>query len=161
MMYPRDLDSIVLKAMQIDPEDRYRSVAALEADVRRWLDGRPVEAGNAGLPRRAAVERPCERPGVPDARSSDGSSATDRSDHRFRPPALARRPPSSARPATTVRAPCVSSSAKVPLSPPGTTAIDHITDLLCYAGGIVVHANHLTPGDVDLLAVNQHNVAFW
>jgi Tol biopolymer transport system component len=49
----RDLDCIVLKAMQLDPEDRYRSAAALEADVRRWLDGRPVEAGNAGLPRRA------------------------------------------------------------------------------------------------------------
>jgi eukaryotic-like serine/threonine-protein kinase len=49
----RDLDCIVLKAMQVDPAKRYASAAAFEADVRRWLDGRPVEAGNSGVLRRA------------------------------------------------------------------------------------------------------------
>ena len=49
----RDLDNVVLKAMELDPAARYGSAAALEADVRRWLDGRPVEAGSAGPVRRA------------------------------------------------------------------------------------------------------------
>lgn len=39
-----DLDSIVLKAMQPDPDRRYPSVAALADDLRAWLAGRPVSA---------------------------------------------------------------------------------------------------------------------
>src|SRR5690606_9741928 len=39
-----DLDSIVLRAMQPDPERRYPTVAALADDLRAWLDGRPVSA---------------------------------------------------------------------------------------------------------------------
>ena len=39
-----DLDSIVLKAMHPRPERRYASVGAMAADLRAWLDGRPVEA---------------------------------------------------------------------------------------------------------------------
>ena len=39
-----DLDAIVLKALSKQPEARYASVDALSADLRRFLDGRPVEA---------------------------------------------------------------------------------------------------------------------
>ena len=39
-----DLDAIVLKALRPRPEDRYASVGALAADVRRHLDGLPVTA---------------------------------------------------------------------------------------------------------------------
>lgn len=33
-----------MKALHKEPEDRYRSAAALGTDVARYLDGRPVEA---------------------------------------------------------------------------------------------------------------------
>lgn len=39
----RDLDRIVLAAADPDPARRYGSVAELAADLRRWLDGRPVQ----------------------------------------------------------------------------------------------------------------------
>jgi serine/threonine-protein kinase len=39
-----DLDAICLKAMRKEPEARYRSVEAFMEDLRRYLDGRPVEA---------------------------------------------------------------------------------------------------------------------
>jgi serine/threonine-protein kinase len=39
-----DLDHIVLKAMRKDPRARYASASALAADLRRHLDGLPVEA---------------------------------------------------------------------------------------------------------------------
>ncbi len=39
-----DLDNIALKALQKKPEDRYLSVETLAADLRRYLNGRPVEA---------------------------------------------------------------------------------------------------------------------
>ena len=39
-----DLDRIVMKALQPDPEQRYRGAAELAADLRRHLDGLPVEA---------------------------------------------------------------------------------------------------------------------
>ena len=39
-----DLDAIVLKALRKEPERRYASVEAFVEDVRRYLDGRPVEA---------------------------------------------------------------------------------------------------------------------
>jgi hypothetical protein len=39
-----DLDAIVVKATQIDPDLRYESVDALAHDLRRWLDGLPVGA---------------------------------------------------------------------------------------------------------------------
>ena len=45
----RDLDHIVLMALELEPGKRYRSAAALEADIRRHLDGLPVQAGKAGL----------------------------------------------------------------------------------------------------------------
>lgn len=39
-----DLDGIVLKAMAKDPARRYASAEGFAEDLRRWLDGRPVEA---------------------------------------------------------------------------------------------------------------------
>lgn len=50
---PRDLDSIVLKALEKEPERRYRSVEALAGDVRRFLASEPVEARGGGWPYRA------------------------------------------------------------------------------------------------------------
>ena len=47
---PRDLDAIVLKALAKQPSDRYGSVAELDADIERFLNGRPVIA----VPPRAA-----------------------------------------------------------------------------------------------------------
>ena len=39
-----DLDNIVLKALSKQPEQRYASVEALAQDLRRYLDGQPVQA---------------------------------------------------------------------------------------------------------------------
>ena len=50
----RDLDSIVLMAIQTEPEKRYASAAAFEADIRRYLDNRPVHAGKATVRNRIA-----------------------------------------------------------------------------------------------------------
>ena len=50
----RDLDDIVLMAMQPEPDKRYPSAAAFEADIRRYLDSRPVQARKGSLHYRAA-----------------------------------------------------------------------------------------------------------
>lgn len=39
-----DIDAIIARAMRKEPAQRYPSVAALEADLERWLGGYPVEA---------------------------------------------------------------------------------------------------------------------
>lgn len=39
-----DLDTIILKAMRHEPDERYRSVEAMADDLRRHLAGRPIEA---------------------------------------------------------------------------------------------------------------------
>lgn len=39
-----DLDAIIAKAMNKEPEHRYAGAGALAADIRRWLDHLPVEA---------------------------------------------------------------------------------------------------------------------
>ncbi len=41
-----DLDKIVLKALRKEPEKRYASVAELADDVRRYLEGYPLQAGS-------------------------------------------------------------------------------------------------------------------
>lgn len=43
-----DLDNIILKALRKEPEQRYASVEALSEDVRRYLEGYPVEAAPEG-----------------------------------------------------------------------------------------------------------------
>ena len=49
-----DLEAIVLKALRKEPERRYVSTEALAADLRRHLDGRPVEARRGSRGYRAA-----------------------------------------------------------------------------------------------------------
>jgi eukaryotic-like serine/threonine-protein kinase len=39
-----DLESVLLKALRKDPQERYVSVFAFADDLRAWLDGRPVSA---------------------------------------------------------------------------------------------------------------------
>ncbi|MFO0816672.1 MAG: protein kinase [Pirellulales bacterium] len=41
---PRDLDTICLKALRRDPAERYATAAEFADDLRRWLDGRPIQA---------------------------------------------------------------------------------------------------------------------
>ncbi|MCD9029478.1 tetratricopeptide repeat protein [Luteimonas sp. BDR2-5] len=48
-----DLDNIVLRTLSKRPEHRYPSVEALGLDLRRWLEGRPVQARAQGLAYRA------------------------------------------------------------------------------------------------------------
>lgn len=42
--FPRDLEAIVMKALEKDPDRRYANVRELADDLRRFLDDRPVEA---------------------------------------------------------------------------------------------------------------------
>lgn len=56
---PADVDAIVLKAMRRQADQRYATVAALAADVRRFLARRPVEArrGHVGYRARRFLTR--------------------------------------------------------------------------------------------------------
>lgn len=49
---PRDIDAIVLKALRRAPGQRYPSVAAFAADLRRFLESRPVQARRGHWPYR-------------------------------------------------------------------------------------------------------------
>jgi eukaryotic-like serine/threonine-protein kinase len=51
---PRDLETIVLKAMEKDPSRRYQSAHELADDLKRFLDHRPVRAKPPGVLDRAA-----------------------------------------------------------------------------------------------------------
>jgi serine/threonine protein kinase/Flp pilus assembly protein TadD len=46
---PRDLVTIVHKAVAIDPADRYQTAGALAEDLRRFLEDRPILARRVGL----------------------------------------------------------------------------------------------------------------
>jgi eukaryotic-like serine/threonine-protein kinase len=46
---PRELDAVTLKALRRDPQERYPSVDAFAADIRRYLRGYPVSAGDASV----------------------------------------------------------------------------------------------------------------
>src|SRR6185369_15491265 len=49
---PRDLETIVLKAMAHDPTSRYAKASEMAADFRRFLDDKPIAARPVGLPER-------------------------------------------------------------------------------------------------------------
>jgi serine/threonine protein kinase/tetratricopeptide (TPR) repeat protein len=51
---PRELDEIVIKAMAKDPDDRYPSVPAFAADVRAFLEQRPVSVYRDSTPAQIA-----------------------------------------------------------------------------------------------------------
>jgi serine/threonine protein kinase len=50
---PRDLEGVLHKATAKDPDDRYQTAADFAADLKRWLDGKPV----AALPYRYRLDR--------------------------------------------------------------------------------------------------------
>jgi WD40 repeat protein/tRNA A-37 threonylcarbamoyl transferase component Bud32 len=56
---PRDLETVVLKAIERDPARRYRSAGELAEDLRRFLEDRPIRARRASLGERAG--RWCRR----------------------------------------------------------------------------------------------------
>jgi WD40 repeat protein/serine/threonine protein kinase len=49
---PAELETIVQKAMEKEPRERYATAAALAEDLRRFLDGRPTQARPIGRGRR-------------------------------------------------------------------------------------------------------------
>src|SRR3546814_1730503 len=59
-----DLDSIVLKAIQRDPEQRYASVGQLDDDIRRHIEGDVVTARHANATYRTGVFLRRHRRGV-------------------------------------------------------------------------------------------------
>lgn len=50
---PLDLETIVLKAVARDPQDRYQSHGSLADDLRLFLDDRPIKSRRASYPERA------------------------------------------------------------------------------------------------------------
>jgi eukaryotic-like serine/threonine-protein kinase len=51
---PRDLETIVLKAIEKDPKQRYASTEAMAEDLRRFLDDEPIQARRASAVERSA-----------------------------------------------------------------------------------------------------------
>jgi serine/threonine protein kinase len=49
-----ELEIIILKAMEKNPAERYATAQELAADLRRFLDGRPIQARRPGLSQRAS-----------------------------------------------------------------------------------------------------------
>ncbi|MFI5453933.1 MAG: tetratricopeptide repeat protein [Isosphaerales bacterium] len=51
---PRDLETIIHKAVVREPARRYATAAALAEDLRRFLEGRPIQARHASTPEKLA-----------------------------------------------------------------------------------------------------------
>ena len=51
---PADLETIVLKALSKEPADRYSTAADLAADLRRYVEDKPVKAKRPGIARRVS-----------------------------------------------------------------------------------------------------------
>ncbi len=51
---PRDLETIVLKAIEKDPKERYVTAEAMAEDLRRFLDDEPIQARRASAAERSA-----------------------------------------------------------------------------------------------------------
>jgi len=51
---PRDLETVILKAMSKDPAGRYATAQEMADDLLRFLENRPIEARRPGLLRRAS-----------------------------------------------------------------------------------------------------------
>lgn len=49
----RDLETIVMKCLAKEPRDRYESANDLSADLRAWIDGRPIQARRANVVERS------------------------------------------------------------------------------------------------------------
>ena len=49
---PRDLETVILKAMAVESSHRYQTAGAFADDLRRFADGRPVSARRLSAPRR-------------------------------------------------------------------------------------------------------------
>jgi serine/threonine-protein kinase len=60
---PEKLETIILRAMEKDPADRYASAADFGADLRRYLAGEPVQARPPG-PMRRALRRSRRNPAL-------------------------------------------------------------------------------------------------
>jgi|GEM_PF-1224119 len=58
---PRDLEVICGKAMEKKPEDRYPTVGHMAADLRAWMDGKPILARPPSLIQRSVKKLPSRR----------------------------------------------------------------------------------------------------
>lgn len=52
---PKDLETIVRKAMAKSPDDRFQTSGELAAELRRWLEGDPIKSSPPSLLKRAAI----------------------------------------------------------------------------------------------------------
>ena len=56
---PRDLETIILKAMAPRLEDRYASAHEMGDDLRAFLEGKPIKARRRSLPERFVAPEVC------------------------------------------------------------------------------------------------------